>query len=69
MDQATGEFVITVGKQERFDLGKDGSVTCRVSENLKRLQIELDLDERGLTKSGVNGLIDFVKRMREAMLR
>jgi hypothetical protein len=33
------------------------------------MQVELDLREGTLTKSGVNGLIDFLKSMREVMLR
>jgi len=69
MDQEVGTVIIQAGKNERFHLGKDGSVTCRVSENLKRMQIEFDLREGTLTKSGVNGLIDFLKSMREVMQR
>jgi hypothetical protein len=69
MDLSTGELVIHVRKAERFHLGRDGSVICRVSKDSKRMQIEFDLREGTLTKSGVNGLIDFLESMREEMLR
>lgn len=46
------------GKTRKFDLGKDGSINCYVSENEKRLLITFEVDEKGLTKTGVNGLIE-----------
>jgi hypothetical protein len=52
-----------------FHLGKDGDVICQVSEDARRLVIELDVDEKGLTKAGVNGLIDALKKIRDTMLR
>jgi len=39
-----------------FELGRDGTITCHVSEDARRLLIEFDVDKEGLTKSGVNGL-------------
>lgn len=54
---------------KRFDLGKSGAVTFHVSKNGKRLLIEFDVDKDGLTKSGLNGLIDALKEIREKMVR
>lgn len=56
-------------KRETFDLGKSGTVTCYVSEDAKRLLIEFNVDNRGLTKTAVNGLIDALKNIREKMVR
>jgi len=57
------------GKKKKFDLGRDGSITCHVSEDAKRLLIEFDIDKEGLTKAGVNGLIDALKKIRDKMAR
>jgi hypothetical protein len=57
------------GKKKTFDLGRDGTITCHVSEDTKRLLIEFDVDKEGLTKTGVNGLIDALKKVREKMQR
>ena len=57
------------GKKKKFDLGRDGSITCHVSEDAKRLLIEFDIDKEGLTKAGVNGLIDALKKIRDKMGR
>jgi len=57
------------GKKKKFDLGRDGNIICHVSENGKRLLIEFDVDKEGLTKSGVNGLIDALKKIRDKMVR
>ncbi len=57
------------GKKKKFDLGRDGNITCHVSENGKRLLIEFDVDREGLTKTGVNGLIDALKKIRDKMVR
>jgi hypothetical protein len=57
----------TTGKQ--IDLGKSGTITLYVSESGKRLLIKFDVDELGLTKTGVNGLIDALKKVRETMVR
>ena len=56
-------------KKKSFDLGKSGSITCYVSEDGKRLLIDFDVDKKGLTKTGVNGLIDALKNIREKMVR
>jgi hypothetical protein len=55
--------------KQKFDLGKSGTITCHVSEDAKRLLIEFDVDKQGLTKTGVNGLIDALKKIREKMVR
>jgi hypothetical protein len=57
------------GVKKKFDLGKNGTITCYVSEDAKRLLIEFDVDKTGLTKTGVNGLIDALKKIREKMVR
>lgn len=57
------------GKKKKFDLGRDGTITCHVSEDSKRLLIEFDVDKEGLTKAGVNGLIDALKKIRDKMQR
>jgi hypothetical protein len=55
--------------KKKFDLGRNGSITCYVSEDGKRLLIEFDVEKEGLTKTGLNGLIDALKKMREKMVR
>jgi hypothetical protein len=55
--------------KKKFDLGKSGTITCHVSEDAKRLLIDFDVDKAGLTKTGVNGLIDALKKIREKMVR
>ena len=55
--------------KKKFDLGRDGTITCHVSEDARRLLIEFDVDREGLTKSGVNGLIDALKKIRDKMTR
>ena len=55
--------------KKKFDLGKSGTMTCHVSEDAKRLLIDFDVDKTGLTKTGVNGLIDALKKIREKMVR
>ena len=57
------------GKKKKFDLGKSGSITCHLSEDATRLLIEFDTDKEGLSKTGVNGLIDALKNIREKMVR
>ena len=57
------------GRKKKFDLGRDGVITCHLSEDEKRLLIEFDVDKDGLTKTGVNGLIDALKNIREKMIR
>jgi hypothetical protein len=55
--------------KSKFDLGKSGNITCYVSKDGKRLLIEFDVDKEGLTKTGVNGLIDALKKVRQNMVR
>jgi hypothetical protein len=57
------------GKKKKFDLGEDGKIACHVSEDGKRLLIDFNVDERGLSKAGVNGLIDALKNIRDRMKR
>ena len=57
------------GKKKKFDLGRDGNITFHVSEDAKRLLIEFDVDKEGLSKAGVNGLIDALKKIRDKMVR
>ena len=56
------------GKQ-KFNLGRDGTITLYVSESAKRLLIGFDVDKEGLSKAGVNGLIDALKKVRDKMKR
>lgn len=55
--------------KKKFDLGKSGTITCYVSDDGKRLLIEFNCDKQGLTKTGVNGLIDALKKIRQSMVR
>jgi len=57
------------GKKKKFDLGRDGTITCHVSEDERRLLIEFDVAKEGLSKAGVNGLIDALKKIRDKMAR
>jgi hypothetical protein len=55
---------------KEFDLGKkSGSVKCHVSADRKRVVLELAVSGEGVTKSGLNGLIDALKAVREKMDR
>lgn len=55
--------------KKKFDLGKSGTAICEVSEDRKRLVLELDIQKDGLSKTGLNGLIDALKAIREKMER
>ena len=57
------------GTKKKFDLGRSGTIVCHLSEDSKRLLIEFDVDKAGLSKTGVNGLIDALKKIREKMER
>ena len=63
------DFAMGEERKKKFDLGKSGSIVCHVSEDAKRLLIEFDVEKEGLTKTGVNGLIDALKKVREKMQR
>jgi hypothetical protein len=56
-------------KKKRIDLGRDGTVTLHVSEDAKRLLIAFKVDREGLSKAGVNGLIDALKKIRDNLKR
>lgn len=55
--------------KERVDLGRDGTSTLHVSENAKRVLIAFKVDGKGLSKAGVGGLIDALKKTRDKMKR
>jgi RNA-binding protein YhbY len=57
------------GKTKRFDLDRDSTAVCRLSEDAKTLVIEIQTGKEGLTKTGVNSLIDALKKMRDKMVR
>ena len=57
------------GRKKKFDLDRDGFIICHVSEDAKRLLIEFNVEKEGLTKTGVNGLIDALKKIRDKMVR
>jgi hypothetical protein len=56
-------------KEKQVDLGPCGKATLRLSADRKRLHIEFEVDARGFDKSGLNGLIDALERVREKMHR
>ena len=56
-------------KEKQVDLGPCGKATLRLSADRKRLHVELEVDAGGLDKSGLNGLIDALERVREKMHR
>jgi hypothetical protein len=60
---------VTEYSKKKFDLGRSGTITCLVSEDGKRLLIEFAVDPAGLTKTGVNGLVEALKKIREKMVR
>jgi hypothetical protein len=66
-EDKTKAFEAAISKE--FDLGKSGSIRCMVSEDRKRLHFELTIASEGLSKTGLNGLIDALKKMRDKMQR
>jgi hypothetical protein len=56
-------------KEKQVDLGPCGKATLRLSADRKRLHVDLAVDARGFDKSGVNGLIDALERVRDKMHR
>ncbi len=56
-------------KEKQVDLGPCGEATLRLSADRKRLHIEFKVDAKGFDKSGLNGLIDALERVREKMHR
>jgi hypothetical protein len=57
------------GKKKKYDLGRNGTITFHLSEDATRLLIEFDVEQDGLTKTGVNGLIDALDEIRKKMER
>ena len=51
------------------DLGRCGEVTLHLSKDRKRLLLEFETEPDGLDKSGLNGFIDALKKVREHMER
>lgn len=45
------------------------TATCAPESDGKRLLIEFDVEKEGLTKTGVNGLIDALEKVRRKMHR
>jgi hypothetical protein len=52
-----------------IDLGRCGPVKIHVSKDRKRLLLEFETEPEGLDKSGLNGFIDALKKVREDMDR
>ena len=50
-------------------MGRSGTITCYISEDKKRLLISFSTRPEGLSKTGVNGLIEALKKVRERMVR
>jgi len=57
------------GWKKKIDLGRDGNIIIYISENAKRLLIGFEVDKEGLSKAGVNGMIDALKKARDKMER
>jgi hypothetical protein len=55
--------------KKKVDLGRCGSVTLHVSKDRKRLLLEFETEPEGLDKSGLNGFIDALKKVRDHMDR
>lgn len=56
-------------KRKEYDLGSNGTITFHVSEDTKRLLIDFDVDEKRLTKTAINLLIDALRETRKTMVR
>jgi hypothetical protein len=54
---------------KKVDLGRCGAVTLHVSKDSKRLLLEFETEPEGLDKSGLNGFIDALKKVRDRMDR
>ena len=57
------------GKLKTFELDRESTMTCLLSEDKKRLLFKVEGEEKGLTKTAVNSLIDALKRIRDKMER
>jgi len=51
------------------DLGRCGGVTLHLSGDRKHLLIAFDVHPEGFDKTGVNGFIDALEKIREKMKR
>ena len=61
---------LTLDQKVRIhNLGRSGAVTLHLSDDAKHLVITTSVDVRGFTKTGVNGLIDALKDIRDQMVR
>jgi hypothetical protein len=54
---------------KKFDLGRSGDVTLHLFKGNKRMHLVFELESEGLDKTGVNALIDALKKVREKMNR
>ncbi|MFI4903163.1 MAG: hypothetical protein ACHP91_07085 [Burkholderiales bacterium] len=54
---------------KKVELGRSGDIVLHLSESRKRLLIEFQTDPKGLDKTGVNVLIDALRKVREKMDR
>jgi hypothetical protein len=61
--------VTSQAKEKSIDLGRCGSVTLYLSGDRRRLLVAFDVDERGFDKSGLNGFIEALKKVRDKMER
>ena len=55
--------------EKSVNLGRCGSVKLLLAGDRKRLLIAFEVDARGFDKSGLNGFIDALKKVRDKMER
>ena len=55
--------------QKKIELGGCGAVTLHLSQDRKRLLLEFATEPEGFDKTGLNGFIDALKKVRERMDR
>lgn len=67
MMPAIGQQADATTKRGSVDVDLDASITWQLDEDGKRVAIALPA--AGLSKTGVNGLIDALRRIREQMVR
>ena len=66
---SNGDIAMAARKKKEYDLGSNGTITFHVSEDARRLLIDFDVEEKGLTKTAINLLIDALKETRKTMVR
>ncbi len=54
---------------KHVDLGRCGSVTLHLSDDKKNLLIGFEIQAEGFDKTGLNGFIDALKKVRDKMQR